>query len=162
MDAEEFQIFEKEIFQELIYTYVIFSALTFYLHDYLTTFTREIHFVWKSRFSFGTLLYLLSRVALGLCLAGEVCMVLWFNIPVATCTILRKVSESSLVISQISVEIMIIMRAYAISHSNAYVLVGLSLLGLGAVVPAWIVVVDHSCSLSLSKDIVIGTRTWYY
>ncbi|KAF8590334.1 hypothetical protein K439DRAFT_1612112 [Ramaria rubella] len=102
--------------------YFIASAFTLFIFDYILTFRREVALVWQRNIGFGGALYFVARYSMG------VSTMLHFGKKLGLYTN-----------TKLGMQTILIMRAYAISSRNRYVLVLLVCLSIGSMIPASLV-----------------------
>ncbi|KAF8590325.1 hypothetical protein K439DRAFT_1612104 [Ramaria rubella] len=129
----------------------VVSAVALYIMDYFLILPREVALIWKKRIGFGGMLYLIARFSTGISL--------FFS-----CLPYLNESECSFRICYISpglddqratykvvLEAIFIIRAYAISNQNRHVLVALTSLALGFIIPALMYIASITCDTPIRK-----------
>ncbi|KAF8590309.1 hypothetical protein K439DRAFT_1612091 [Ramaria rubella] len=158
------------------YTYFVVSAFAIFIFDYMLTFFREVAFIWKRRLKLGGVLYLIARYAMGV----SVTLYLWKKLRLYTnpevdpfslisphsrvCQALSYLEGFMLLMSQAGMQSIFIMRAYAISSCNRYIVAGLACLSMGSVITASMEVlhiadIKHNFLILCTENLVTGVLT---
>ncbi|KAF8590327.1 hypothetical protein K439DRAFT_1612105 [Ramaria rubella] len=141
------QVFDI-LWREAIYAQFTVSAVALYILDYFYILPREVALVWKNQIGFGGVLYLMTRFTLGISTTRHV-STLEVSIPAGM------KADETLTSAQLSMFIIVaailIIRVYAISNQNRYVLAALASLAIGSVIPAFMEMAALTCNASIVK-----------
>ncbi|KAF8590320.1 hypothetical protein K439DRAFT_1612101 [Ramaria rubella] len=100
----------------------VVSAVALYIMDYFLILPREVALIWKKHIGFGGILYLIARFTTRHVPTLEVSPGL----------------DNQRATYKVVLEAIFIIRAYAISNQNRHVLVALTSLALGFIIPAFV------------------------
>ncbi|KAF8073457.1 hypothetical protein FPV67DRAFT_1666223 [Lyophyllum atratum] len=111
-----------------------YASIALVYYDYILTFPLEVRYMWRSKFSFSTILYIFTRYAM----VANVLYLLAITSKLSkiynSCDLWYRAIGSMSTIGRASVIFVFVARTYAIWNRNRYVLGTLGVLGLGCVV----------------------------
>lgn len=108
-----------------VYGNLTIASMAVLLYDCCITLGLEVEYIWKSKFSPVTFLYLLSRYLALFATSITIYFYFGHDIPTGVCKILDLISAWSLLICIAVAHLILLVRTYALLGQNKYVLYGL-------------------------------------
>ncbi|KAF8576684.1 hypothetical protein K439DRAFT_1640303, partial [Ramaria rubella] len=130
--------------------YVNVAALVIIVYDTLLTLSAEIEVLWSKKLRLAALLYFMARYPGIVCFMGYLIANV-LSLDTKTCTDLSHFLDTLTLVPLIGIQGLVIARTYVISDQNRWVLVVLSLLLLGSLVPFIMDITIGSCDKSTLK-----------
>jgi len=106
-----------------------YASIALVYHDYILTLKLEIAFIWRSKFRFSTLLYILTRYSM----IANILYLMAISKKLSNCDTWYRVIGVLSVLGRASVIFVFCARTYAIWNRSQLVLAGLGILGLGCI-----------------------------
>jgi len=107
-----------------------YASIALVYYDYFLTFSLEVNLIWRSKFRFSTILYILTRYAM----VANILYLLAISSKLSNCDVWYRVIGVLSTLGRASVIIVFCGRTYAIWNRSRFVLVGLGILGLTCVI----------------------------
>lgn len=133
---------------------VQWSSIALLYYDYILTFPREVKYIWRSKFSLHTILYILCRYAL---VANLLYLLAVAGRLTRTCDLGYRICSGLGLLGRIAIVFVWTARTWAIYDRNLYILGYLAFLGVATIVLDATQIPFIECEANLPKISVVLT-----